>query len=37
MKQKAVKHKKTTLAASKIIAEIVQSSLGPRGMDKMLG
>ena len=27
---------KNNIAASKIIAEIVQSSLGPRGMDKML-
>ena len=27
---------KNNIAASKIIAEIVHSSLGPRGMDKML-
>ena len=27
---------KNNIAASKIVAEIVQSSLGPRGMDKML-
>ena len=27
---------RNNIAASKIIAEIVQSSLGPRGMDKML-
>ena len=27
---------KNNIAAAKIIAEIVQSSLGPRGMDKML-
>jgi len=34
--QKGREAQKNNIAASKIIAEIVQSSLGPRGMDKML-
>jgi thermosome len=34
--QKGREAQKNNIAASKIIAEIVRSSLGPRGMDKML-
>ena len=34
--QKGREAQKNNIAASKIVAEIVQSSLGPRGMDKML-
>jgi thermosome subunit len=29
-------HNKTTIAAAKLVAELVKSSLGPRGLDKML-
>ena len=36
VKPRAERHKKTTLRQQKIIAEIVHTSLGPRGMDKML-
>ena len=36
VKPRAGRRKKNNIAAAKIIAEIVHTSLGPRGMDKML-
>ena len=35
MKVKEKRHK-NNLTAAKLVAEVVKSSLGPRGMDKML-
>src|SRR5574342_372200 len=36
-KSKGKEAQKNNLTAAKLVAEVVKSSLGPRGMDKMLG